>query len=149
MTDDPAPSSLRTLRRCVAGAVVLAFLIALKSPTLLLEHQRQWSEGWTLLLVGLMGPFEGQFGWCANLAMAWTVVVLLLGRRPPLIVCLVGAALAVSTRFTLHEISSDVRQQVLAFGPGYYLWAGCSLALLVHAAADRAMAARPDGPGAP
>ena len=72
-----------------------------------------------------------------NLAIGWTVTTLLLGRQPSLTVCLIGAALAVSTGFTLHQITTDVSEQIRRFGPGFYVWIGCSLALLIDAAVEK------------
>jgi hypothetical protein len=136
MRSELSASGIRTIRRSVAVAVLVMFVVSANLPTVLYADQRQWSNAVHLLLVGWLG---GQFGWYANLAMGWTVIILLLGRQAPLIVCLVGAALAVSTRLTLHQITTDVSEQILAFGPGFYLWIGCSVALLTIAVVDKAI----------
>jgi hypothetical protein len=140
MRSELGAPSLRIIRRSVALAVLVLFLVSVNLPTVLYADQRQWSNGFHLLLIGWLGPIEGQFGWYANLAMGWTLIILLLGRPPPLIVCVVGAALAVSTRFTLHEITTDVSEPIQAFGPGFYLWIGCSVALLINAVVETAIA---------
>ena len=56
-------SRLRTIRRCVALAVLIMFALSGNLPTVLYADQRQWSKGIHLLLVGWLGPIEGQFGW--------------------------------------------------------------------------------------
>src|SRR5262245_52802043 len=116
MRSEFSVASVRSIRRSLALPVVIIFVVGVNLPTVLYSDQRQWSNGLHLLLIGWLGPVEGQFGWYANLAIGWTVIILLLGRQPPLIVCLIGAALAVSTRFTLHQITTDVSEQIRAFG---------------------------------
>lgn len=95
-----------------------------------------WARGWSLLLMGLLGPFVGQFEWLANLLMLLAVATAgssVLMRALCLVSALAALALTAVTPFTFTSVKVDggVPDIICSFGPGYYLWLACSVLVLI------------------
>jgi hypothetical protein len=88
--------------------------------------------GWTMLLLGWLGFFLGQFAWLANLLFAAALVLLARGR-PPLVWGMMLGAL--TSMLAVHALSwTKVHRtgggtvDVLAYGSGYWLWVAVTFA---------------------
>jgi hypothetical protein len=90
------------------------------------EAQGELWYGWTVLVLGWLGFFLGQFAWAANLLFAAALVLLVRGR-PPLVWGLMIGVL--TSLLAAHALSWTTIYQtgggtasVLAYWSGYYLW---------------------------
>ena len=90
-----------------------------------------WS-GWTVLMLGWLGFFLGQFAWIANFLFAVALIMLVRGRPPLVWGMMVGV---LTSSLAAHALSwNDVfrtgggTMPVLSYGPGYDLWIVVTLA---------------------
>lgn len=82
--------------------------------------------GWTVLLLGWLGFFLGQFAWIANFLFAAALILLVRGR-PPLVWGLMVGVL--TSLLAAHALSwtkvfetGGGTAPVMSYGPGYDLW---------------------------
>lgn len=89
-------------------------------------------HGWTVLLLGWLGFFLGQFAWIANALFAVVLIMLVRGRPPLVWGLMVGvltsllAAHALSWTHVFRERGET--SPVLHYGLGYDLWIAVTFA---------------------
>jgi len=124
---------MKTSWRAVAIILGLGWAASLALPVATFgAGQGETWYGWSVLLLGWVGFFLGQFAWVANLLFA-TALVLLVRGRPPLVWGLMVGVL--TSVLAAHALSWDMVYQtgggtapVLAYWSGYYLWVAVTFA---------------------
>lgn len=118
---------MKTSWRTISIILGLAWTASLALPVATFgDGQGELWYGWTVLLLGWLGFFLGQFAWIANFLFAAALVMLVRGR-PPLVW---GMMLGVLTSMlAVHSLSwTQVYQTgggvapILSYWSGYYLW---------------------------
>jgi len=119
-------------RRWIGGAIAALWLLSLIVPA------AGWGRGpsaigpgWSLLAIGWLGIFNGQFGWFANLPFILSVPVAIARRQPStplfLFAC-VAIVLPAAQTLGWAEVQTDSGRFPVVIGPGYYLWLTALLA---------------------
>lgn len=134
----------------LAGVVTLlvGFLWSLLLPVEY-DPEGRGMEGVLVLGIGWMGAAQGQFGWFANFGILTAMILLLVGRRVPLLAALLfvfpTALCAINALFWREVPNSNIGHGMVGisrFAAGYWMW------LAVVAASVLAMLAmvRPSRP---
>lgn len=92
--------------------------------------------GWTLLLMGPFGIFDGVVAWYANPLLALILVLLLTERFRLAALCGVPCVLLALSTFAMREMAVTEQpryEPVTGYGPGFFLWLA-SLAIPVACA---------------
>ena len=118
---------MKTSWRTIAWVLGTAWAASLALPVATFgEAQGELWYGWSVLLLGWLGFFLGQFAWIANALFAAALIMLVRGR-PPLVWGLMIGVL--TSLLAVHALSwTEVYQNgggtapVLAYWSGYYLW---------------------------
>ena len=135
------------LRRAIVAVLIGLFWLSLSQDAVLVCAGTPM-RGSQIAQVGWMGPIALQFGWYANIGLAWTIPQLLSRRRISgwsagvAILSLVVALTALGWQ----NIPSDVAYNshtVCGFTTGFYLWIAC-LALGAVATTTLAVADKRD-----
>jgi hypothetical protein len=110
---------------CLAVVAVLLWLASFFLPAT--WNGREWMIGYQIAAIGYYGPIIGQFGWYANLFIVPALGVLALGdpredRAAISRLCLALSLLWFNTLFFTHLEFDSGRQNILAYGVGYYAW---------------------------
>jgi hypothetical protein len=118
---------MKTSWRAVAIVLGLGWAASLALPVARLgDGAGELWQGWTVLMLGWLGFFLGQFAWLANLLFATALVLLVRGRPPLVWGIMIGvltsmlAAHALSWTSVYREGGSTA--PVLSYGSGYYVW---------------------------
>ncbi len=137
-------------RRLLAGIFALGlWIISLALPVVLQCHGYHFNgpptpcvlnaapdRGIWILLSGWLGLLIGQVSWYANPIILWQIIKLLFNRRPGFISTFIGVCLAL-TAFSWKNIPTDEGgvgfSMVLQHYPGFYIWIGCTVFLVVVA----------------
>jgi hypothetical protein len=91
-----------------------------------------WIPGWMAFVAGPLGVVVAQFGWLANPLML--LAVLKGTRKSGIATCFAFLAIALTlfTAISLTSIPNDLEgNAVCGFGPGYYVWIGCSVLVFI------------------
>lgn len=128
----------RNLRRTFVLISLLTFLASLTQPGFYGGHHPE--TGFGLLLIGVLGVFDGKFAWFANpvLLIAWITLWRSPKRCPGRDLKLALVALGLGLSFLLHTTTfngigfAENRPPVpiVGYGLGYWLWIG-SIATVV------------------
>jgi hypothetical protein len=128
--------------RPTVGMIALALLAAaLFLPALETQNDLrfpgEWAAGFNFAAIGFLGPLEGEFGWYANPILVFLIARLLKNRITHWLLGALAVFLIVSTRLFFGEGCADSCEDVVGFGPGYYLWLVSAVLLTLVALADR------------
>jgi hypothetical protein len=90
----------------------------------------RWEQGWTYLVLGPLGVFDGQPGWLANPLMLLAIST---RRAFGLVFATLSVPLTVSPAFSWIHLWTDGGPDnvVCGFGPGYYAWVACPVLVLL------------------
>ena len=135
-------------RKWIGGTIASVWLLSLVVPAAGWGHgPGAIGPGWSLLLIGWLGIFNGQFGWFANLPFLLSMPAAIGRRQPPTLLFLFASlAIALPAIQTLGwtDVQTDSGRFPVAIGPGYYLWLVALLAQAVWLFC-RALSWRDDG----
>jgi len=85
----------------------------------------QWPPGWYLLLIGLIGVFDGYFEWLANPVLTAAWVFSFAGKDKIALMLGIGASafmLAFLFRHTIIANEAGHYEKIVSYGAGYWLW---------------------------
>ena len=120
----------KQLRRRSALVIAILFAASLCLPAVKEsvggDGTPRWEFGAAMALVGLLGPFELQFGGLANIIILASTIQLASGARPYRVASIIAAGLTIYTLFLFKSYNLDITIVVLGFGPGMALWIVCA-----------------------
>ncbi len=102
---------------------VLFFVASLMFPAFYLEPALQPQHSGGLLMLGWLGPLNGQFSWFAN---CFYVLALLKAKKQKKSLCFGVIALGIALSFLGHSTinlgEGPVGDRIVCYGWGYFLW---------------------------
>ncbi|HZG46668.1 MAG TPA: hypothetical protein VEZ41_10475 [Allosphingosinicella sp.] len=118
---------MKTSRRTISIILGLGWAASLALPVATLgDGQGELWYGWTVLLLGWLGIFLGQFAWIANFLFAAALLLLVRGRPPLVWGMMIGV---LTSLLAAHALSWTTIYQtgggtapILAYWSGFYLW---------------------------
>ena len=124
----------RSVWRRVAGVVALVLWISSLILPAVTECSdgRFWPEpGWSILLLGWLGPLIGQFGWFANLTMLWVTFRLIFQYPAGFLPGVLGFALALTSFFWTGTpgTGDGPTGTICQHNSGFYVWMACAALL--------------------
>jgi hypothetical protein len=140
--DRMQPALAAVTSRRIAGAVAPALWLASLTQTVTRSCAADGEiySGYTVLLLGGLGPLEMQFGWFANPLMLWTAGCLLFGRRAGLITASLSLVLALSSFTWTKQAYDNGYVDLCGHGLGFHLWIACAVFLFAIAVVELIMA---------
>jgi hypothetical protein len=94
-------------------------------------------HGWYLLLIGLVGVFDGYFEWLANPVLLAAWVFSFAGNNKvtlPLGILASAFAVAFLFRHTMIASEAPTYEKIVGYGPGYWLWLTSAGLMIVSSA---------------
>jgi len=126
-------------RRIMAAVLVVAYGVSLIAPA---AHGARGPAdvlpGYMVLLIGFLGPLQGQFAWWANPPLVGSILALAAGVRVPNWVSLTAVALACdSLLWRRMQTDNGPSTDLLTPGWGMWVWLGAIAALALFVEGDR------------
>ena len=81
-----------------------------------------WIWGWYALLIGVLGYLGAHFAWFANVFYGVAGLFLRRGKPGPAVVWSLFALLLALSFMFYDAFDWEGRQDILHWGPGYYVW---------------------------
>src|SRR5438093_13638779 len=79
--------------------------------------------GWYLLLIGLIGVFDGYFEWLANPVLLAAWVFSFAGKnKVALLLGILASAFMLAFLFRHTFVAGEYHYKIIAYGAGYWLW---------------------------